>query len=53
MDRGAWQARVHGFSRVGYDLATTPPPPPPEVNKHRQRLSCMYGLVKAAQQILF
>ena len=21
-DRGAWQAAVHGFSRVGHDLAT-------------------------------
>ena len=29
MDRGALQATVHGFARVGHDLATTPPPPPP------------------------
>ena len=28
MDRGAWQATVHGVSRVGRDLATKPPPPP-------------------------
>ena len=27
MDRGAWQATVHGVSRVGPDLATTPPQP--------------------------
>ena len=27
MDRGAWRATVHGVTRVGYDLATTPPPP--------------------------
>ena len=27
MDRGAWQATVHGIARVGYDLATKPPPP--------------------------
>ena len=27
MDRGAWQATVHGVARVGLDLATTPPPP--------------------------
>ena len=26
MDRGAWQATVHGFARVGHDLATKPPP---------------------------
>ena len=25
MVRGAWQATVHGFVRVGRDLATTPP----------------------------
>ena len=28
MDKGAWQATVHGVTRVRYDLATTPPPPP-------------------------
>ena len=27
MDRGDWQATVHGVTRVGYDLATKPPPP--------------------------
>ena len=27
MDRGDWQATVHGFARVGHDLATKPPPP--------------------------
>ena len=26
MDRGAWQATVHGVPRVGQDLATKPPP---------------------------
>ena len=26
MDRGAWQATVHGIARVGHDLATKPPP---------------------------
>ena len=25
MDRGAWQAPVHGVTRVGHDLATKPP----------------------------
>ena len=29
MNRGAWQATVHGVPRVGHDLATKPPPPPP------------------------
>ncbi|KAB0349420.1 hypothetical protein FD754_014277, partial [Muntiacus muntjak] len=27
MDRGAWQATVHGVARVGHDLVTKPPPP--------------------------
>ena len=27
MDRGAWQATVHGIPRVGHDLATKPRPP--------------------------
>ena len=26
MDRGAWQATVHGVARVGHNLATKPPP---------------------------
>ena len=26
MDRGAWQAIVHGVARVGHDLATKPTP---------------------------
>ena len=25
MDRGAWQASVHGIARVGHDLVTKPP----------------------------
>ena len=27
MDGGAWQATVHGVTRVRHDLATKPPPP--------------------------
>ena len=27
MDRGGWQATVHGVARVRDDLATKPPPP--------------------------
>ena len=27
MDRGAWQATVHGVTRVGHELITKPPPP--------------------------
>ena len=25
MERGAWQATVHGVTRVGHNLATKPP----------------------------
>ena len=25
MDRGTWQAAVHGVTRIGHDLATKPP----------------------------
>ena len=28
MDRGSWQATVHGVARVGHDLAAKPLPPP-------------------------
>ena len=28
MDRGTWQATIHGVTRVGHDLVTKPPPPP-------------------------
>ena len=28
MNRGAWQATVHGVARVEYDLVTKPPQPP-------------------------
>ena len=28
MDRGAWQATVHGVTRVGHNLVTKPQPPP-------------------------
>ena len=28
MDRGAWQATVHGVTTVGHDSVTKPPPPP-------------------------
>ena len=27
MEREAWQATVHGVTRVGHDLVTKPPPP--------------------------
>ena len=27
MDRGDWQATVHGVTKVGHNLVTKPPPP--------------------------
>ena len=27
MDKGPWQATVHGVTRVRHDLVTKPPPP--------------------------
>ena len=27
MDKGAWWAAIHGITRVGHDLVTSPPPP--------------------------
>ena len=27
VDRGAWQATIHGVARVGHDFATKPLPP--------------------------
>ena len=36
MDRGAWQATIHGVARVGHDLATRPPPPPQGVGGRSQ-----------------
>ena len=37
MDRGAWQATVHGVARVGHDLATKPPPPEEMVQKKKKK----------------
>ena len=34
MDRGAWQATVHGVARVGHNLVTKPPPLPPVTHYH-------------------
>ena len=37
MDRGAWQATVHGVAGVGHNLATKPPPPPNQLLTHVPR----------------
>ena len=37
MDRGAWWATVHGFARVGHDLATKPPPRTATKTQHSQK----------------
>ena len=35
MDRGAWQAKVHGVARVRHDLVTKPPPNTINTNKQK------------------
>ena len=35
MDRGAWQATVHGVTRVRHDLVTKPPPLTLTLEQHR------------------
>ena len=42
MDRGAWEATVHGVARVRLDLATKPPPPENERSFGRQRGTEMF-----------
>ena len=46
MDRGAWQATVHGVTRVGHDLATKPPPFPNRARGHdsMKKLSLAHGI---------
>ena len=41
LDRGAWQATVHGIARVGHDLATKSPP--------RKEVRGQIGLVEGPQ----
>ena len=38
MDRGAWQAMVHGVARTGHDLVTKPPSP-----EHKNRFYLLGG----------
>ena len=40
MNRGAWQATVHGVARIGHDLATEPPPPPIQIKKKKKNTNC-------------
>ena len=42
MDRGVWQATVHGIPRVGHNLVTKPPPPD---FKSFTTISIMYTVV--------
>ena len=48
MDRGAWQATVHGVARVRHDLAIKPPPPP-----RSELYVLMYFLQLSASKILY
>ena len=40
MDKGAWQAIVHGITRVRHDLVTKPPPSP------RRQENCTQKIIK-------
>ena len=59
MDRGAWQATVHGVPRVGHDLATKPPPIPKEINPEyslerlmlRLKLQCFGHMMRRADSL--
>ena len=62
MDRGAWQATVHGVTkRVGHDLATKQQPPPQkndeqekEIEQHREKweeIQQNVGLFDSAQHL--
>ena len=48
MDRGAWQATVHGIARVGHDLSTKPPPP----FFPKDRYSGMYFISDKIQEVI-
>ena len=48
MDRGAWQATVHGVARVRHDLAIKPPPPP-----RNELYLLMSSLPLSASKILY
>ena len=43
VDRGTWQAIVHGVARVGHELMTKPPPPP----GNRSHSGCVLLMVNA------
>ena len=49
MDRGAWQATVHGVARVGHDWVTKPPTPyiedPKDVTGKLHELISKFGKV--------
>ena len=39
MDKGAWQATVHGITRVGNNLESKPPPPTHSIGR-KQPITC-------------
>ena len=59
MDRGAWQATVHGVARVGHDLATKLPPrgldceiPPPADALHTHSALFLEGSSRGSPPLL-
>ena len=45
MDRGAWQATVHGVTRVGHDLVTKPPPQKKKIINHHHHITSDDSLI--------
>jgi len=48
MDRGAWQATVHGVTRAGHDLVTKPPKTTIKLiwcNKSKADIHCRLSIV--------
>ena len=45
MGKGAWQAIVHGVTRVGHDLVTKPPPPLGDNRKERRKKVMIFEML--------
>ena len=48
MDRGDWQAKVHGIARVRHDLATKSPPGSHIMKGHPVQLRRLYTMFKGS-----
>ena len=53
MDRGAWQATVHGVPRVGHDLVTKPLPPPFWVPTQLNENKVIWGMMETMPYVRY